>query len=62
MQVMLLVARLHGSNGDVMLTFSSPEQATPGGPASSQGVTPGLLTAFKALCQSLHFADKSILS
>ena len=68
MQVMLVLMRLRDTNGDVMLTFSTPGKITAGevAPVSEAEVEKQAVDKaarqFQAMYQSLQIHDKSLLS
>lgn len=67
-QIMLVLIRLRDTNGDVMLTFSTPGKFTPGevAPVSEAEVEKQAVDKadrqFQAMYQSLQIHDKSLLS
>ena len=67
-QVMLVLIRLRDTNGDVMLTFSTPGKTTAGEVASVSGAevekqaVDQAARQFQAMYQTLQIHDKSILS
>ena len=68
MQVMLVLIRLRDTNGDVMLTFSTPGKFSGGevAPVSEAGVEKQAVDKaarqFQAMYQTLQMHDKSLLS
>ena len=67
-QVMLVLIRLRNTNGDVMLTFSTPGKLSAGdvAPVSEAEVDKQAVNKaarqFQALYQTLQIHDKSLLS
>lgn len=66
-QVMMAVIRLQGSNGDIVLTLSTPQASVTKKalPAPDSGASENIpyeqAQLFKTICNTLRFEDRSLL-